>query len=104
MTREEVAAWLVGREPAAPAALAARLGALAREAPPALLGATMTETMGALGRWTLDRSLGRGETGPDVALDLLAADAFVTYAFEAAAEESADVPRSVTELITRMVP
>ena len=68
------------------------------------LAATLTETMGNLGRYALDRSLGRGETGNDVALDLLAADAFVTYAFEAAAEESADVRRVVTELVTAMAP
>ncbi len=104
MRREEVVAWLVAREPPAPAALAARLTALAREAPPAVQGATMTETMSALGRFALDRSLGRGETGDDVALDLLAADAFVTYAFEAAAEESADVRRAVKGLITQMAP
>ena len=69
----------------------------------------MTEYMPAmqdfnLGRHALDCSLGRGETGNDVALDLLAADAFVTYAFEAAAQESADVRRAVTDLVTRMVP
>jgi len=104
MSREEVLAWLNAREPAAPAALAARITALAREAPSALLRATLTDTMSALGRYALDRSLERGETGDDVALDLLAADAFVTYAFEAAAEESADVRRAVGELITQMAP
>lgn len=97
-------AWLVARDPAAPAPLAARVTALAREVPAAALAATLTETMGNLGRYALDRSLGRGETGNDVALDLLAADAFVTYAFEAAAEESADVRRAVTDLVTRMAP
>lgn len=104
MSREEVVAWLVAREPAAPAPLAARVMELAREAPAASFGATMTETMGNLGRYALDRSLGRGEMGNDVALDLLAADAFVTYAFEAAAEESADVRRAVTTLVTGMAP
>ncbi len=104
MTREDVAAWLLARVPPAPAALAARMAGIAREAPAAALGGGMTETMSALGRHALGRSLARGATGDDVALDLLAADAFVTYAFEAAAEERADVRRVVTELITRMDP
>jgi hypothetical protein len=99
---EQVLEWLAAREPAAPAPLAARLLELARVAPTECLGGTMTETMSALGRFALVRSLGRGETGNDVALDLLAADAFVTYAFEAAAEEGADVRRAVTDLLTRM--
>ena len=104
MTREAVLAWLGSREPAAPALLADRLAALANQAPPAPLGATMTDTMQALGRFALERSLARGEEGSDVALDLLAADAFVTYAFEAAAEEGVDVRRAVRDVLARMEP
>jgi hypothetical protein len=102
MSRDDVVEWLAAREPAAPPLLAGRLAAVAREVSPERLGATMTEAMSALGLYALDRSVGRGETGDEVALDLLAADAFVTYAFEAAAEEGADVGRAAAELVTRV--
>jgi hypothetical protein len=104
VTREAVLAWLGSREPAAPALLAGRLADLAGEAPAEVLGATMTDTMQALGRFALGRSLARGEAGTDVALDLLAADAYVTYAFEAAAEEGVDVRRAVRDVLARMEP
>jgi hypothetical protein len=104
MNRDDVVAWLAAREPAAPALLAGRLAAVAREVPAERLGGSMTDAMSELGLYTLDRSLGRGETGNEVALDLLAADAFVTYAFEAAAEEDADVGRAARDLVGRVTP
>jgi len=104
MNRDDVLAWLAAREPAAPALLTGRLAEVARELPADRLGGTMTEAMSELGQYALDRSLGRGDTGNEVALDLLAADAFVTYACEAAAEEDADVRRAVTNLLGRLVP
>ncbi len=64
----------------------------------------MTQAMSGLGLCALEGSVARGESGDEVALDLLAADAFVTYAFEAAAEEGADVRQAAAELITRMAP
>jgi hypothetical protein len=102
VSRDDVVAWLAAREPAAPAALAERLRGFAQAAPAERLGATMTQAMSGLGLYALDRSLARGETGDEVAMDLLAADAFVTYAFEAAAAEGADVPQAAADLITRM--
>ena len=97
--RERVLAWLAAREPAAPALLAQRLGRLVRALPDARLDATMTEAMCALGLHALEGSLARGETGDEAALDLLAADAFVTYAFEAAAEEGLDVTPVAVRLL-----
>ncbi|MGD0484082.1 MAG: hypothetical protein ABSB58_05425 [Gemmatimonadales bacterium] len=104
MNRDDVVAWLVAREPAAPAGLAERLLGFAQAAPAERLGGTMTQAMSGLGLFALDGSVARGETGDEVALDLLAADAFVTYAFEAAAEEGADVRQAAADLITRMAP
>lgn len=77
--------WLATRTPAPPEPLATRLadalapvlGRDASEVPDAALGAA-AELLEALLR---DRTAGR-----DRALDLLAADALVTYAFEAASE------------------
>jgi hypothetical protein len=98
-----VRAWLASRTPPAPALLAERLEVFVRTAPAAPLHGTMTDALGALGLLALQASLARGETGDEVALDLLVADAFVTYAFEAAAEEGADVGRLAAELLTRTV-
>ena len=104
MNRDVVLAWLAAREPAAPSQLAERLRAFALAAPEGRLGGTMTQAMSGLGLFALEGSVARGESGDEVALDLLAADAFVTYAFEAAAEEGADVRQAAAELITRMAP
>ncbi len=92
MTRDQVQAWLAAREPAPPAALAEQLRhALDAASEAALAGTGMAETMGTLGIVTLAALRDRQAQGEGVALDLLAADAFVTYAFEAAAEEGTDV-------------
>lgn len=104
MNRDAIVAWLAAREPAAPEQLAARLRGFVLRAPKERLAGSMTQAMSGLGLFALEGSLGRGETGNEVALDLLAADAFVTYAFEAAAEEGADVPQTASDLISRMVP
>lgn len=100
--RERVLEWLAAREPAAPALLAERLDRFARALPEARLDATMTRTMCALGLHALEGSLARGETGDEAALDLLAADAFVTYAFEAAAEEGLDVTPVAARLLAEV--
>ncbi|MFL5616645.1 MAG: hypothetical protein ACJ796_23465 [Gemmatimonadaceae bacterium] len=78
--------WIVSRTPAPPAALASRiLQSLGNDAG---LDATLSE------RACLDAAvellqglLARDPLGRDGAADLLAADALVTYAFEAAATE-----------------
>jgi hypothetical protein len=98
-----VRAWLAARTPPAPALLAERLDGFVRTAPEEMLRGTMADALGALGLLALQASLARGETGDEVALDLLASDAFVTYVFEAAAEEGADVGRAAAGLLARAV-
>ena len=88
--------WLAARQPVPPAALVARLndalGARAHE-PTADLG----EVLLCAGEALLSRLLSEGRTDRQTALDLLAADAFVTYAFEAASDE----PARITERAQR---
>ena len=94
--RSTVGAWLAARTPVPPPALAARLRELigasalasdARQAPEVLLRT---------GETVLTRLLREAATTRESALDLLAADALVTYAFEAAADEPATLPARVT--------
>jgi len=78
-------AWLDARRPAAPPALRARLDEVLGDD----LSAADTvahERLLAAGERLLGELLARGATGRDGALDLLVADALVTYAFEAAAD------------------
>lgn len=82
-----VGEWLAAREPAPPTALLARMReALDREADRDAIDAH--ETLLGAGVTLLERMLGAGDQGRGSALDLLAADALVTYAFEAAAEDA----------------
>src|SRR2546428_885670 len=81
MTRQEVLAWLDERRPAPPPALRAHLEAAVVDAPDPL-----PEHLARLGSDLLARVASHPAGGREVALDLLAADAFVTYAFEAQAE------------------
>lgn len=83
MTGTEVLAWLGTRRPAPPAALRAHIERAVTEASPLPLPAHLAE----LGRVLLGRVASRPEGGRELALDLLTADAFVTYAFEAQAED-----------------
>jgi hypothetical protein len=102
MTREDVAAWLAARAPRRPRELDDPVRrAVAECAPDRLAGCgTMADAMALLGLEMLARVTGSGDPqAPGLALYLLAADAFVTYAFEAAAEE--DVP--VEPLVCRLL-
>jgi hypothetical protein len=83
MTRRAVLAWLETRRPAPPAALAAHLGRALTDGDD---GLSLPATLAELGRRLLARVAARPGGGRELALDLLAADAFVTYAFEAQAE------------------
>lgn len=93
-----VADWLDGRTPVPPPALRARI----REA----LGEASTASVERAGDVCLaaaERLVGgllAGDcTSRDCALDLLTADALVTYAFEAAAQSPADlVPRAAAAM------
>jgi len=103
VTRSDVKSWLGAREPAPPADLAARLLECVDAAPEAVLaGDSGPEVLGALGTWLLQAVVERQRTAYDAALDLLAADAFVTYAFEAASEEGTDVTGLANRLLTRV--
>jgi hypothetical protein len=82
MTRRELLAWLDARRPPAPpAALRARLDAAVTDSE-----LPLPDHLALLGRRLLARVTARPAGGRELALDLLAADAFITYAFEAQAE------------------
>ncbi|PYO79077.1 MAG: hypothetical protein DMD67_03600 [Gemmatimonadetes bacterium] len=83
MTRGALLAWLDARRPAPPDALRACLAAGVTDA-----DLTLPEHLAELGRRALARvtSRAQAEAGRELALDLLTADAFITYAFEAQVE------------------
>ena len=84
--------WLESRDPPPPPRLARRLAAAlssSREsAPNATPGALVTAAAGILERMMADEPEAKADEQPAraAALDLLAADALITYALEAAAE------------------
>lgn len=89
-------AWLDARTPTPPVSLAARLRAILAErgAERRAAGAPdqpeepIADALVATAEWLLARLLGDGGlTRRSAALDLLAADALVTYAFEAASDD-----------------
>lgn len=86
MTREEVLAWLDTRRPAPPTALRERLNRAVDQRLPAP-GSPLPAYLASVGRGLLEAVAARPAGGRELALDLLAADAFATYAFEAQAEE-----------------
>ncbi len=87
MTRQDVRTWLAQRRPAPPPALAAHLAAAAGETGS---GESLPEHLVRLGQRLLARVTAAPAGGRELALDLLAADAFVTYGFEAQAEVEVD--------------
>jgi hypothetical protein len=93
VTKARVADWLRARDPAPPRALAERLEQMLAAFPDAGVteAATVSALMATLGVATLGALASRDARSVDVALDLLAADAFVTFAFEAAVEEGVEV-------------
>ena len=105
MSRAQLRAWLEARRPSPPAALASRLAELLAAYPDQRLAAyaTAAEALAGIALATLNGLEGRSPSGEDVAMDLLAADAFVTYAFEAAAEDGGDVARLADTLISGLV-
>jgi hypothetical protein len=90
---ETIEAWLASRLPARPAALAAQMTRSVAACPRGALEAatTMADALGVLGAATLRAVASQERASAELALELLAADGFVTYAFEAAAEEGVDV-------------
>jgi hypothetical protein len=94
-------AWLDARRPAPPAALRARIGgALGDELhrPSPDVGETFLAAAERLVRTLLDD----GATSRESAIDLLAADALVTYAFEAASERPAELSRRAGAAMARI--
>lgn len=81
MTRTEILTWLDARRPAPPPTLRAHLGQRAQDGP-----GVLPDHLADAGRALLAHVVARPEAGRELALDLLAADALVTYAFEAQAE------------------
>lgn len=92
MTRDAATAWLAARGPVPPDALRDQLLLLLDAAPDsAFAGDSMAVISGRLGLAVLRGVVERQKVARDAAMDLLAADAFVTYAFEAASQEGRDV-------------
>ena len=81
MTRQALVAWLRSRVPAPPAGLRTHLEATAGDS-----AEPLPEHLARLGQEVLARVAREPAGGRELALDLLAADALVTYAFEAQVE------------------
>ncbi len=91
MTRARFLDWLRARGPEAPPVLASELERCVERAPEeAFAGESVAEVAGNVGLATLRGVVRRQAVAHDGAMQLLAADAFVTYAFEAAAEAGED--------------
>lgn len=96
-----LAQWLALRQPVPPPALRARIDAA--------LGSDLhvdsgdhSETLLAAGERLVRELLAVDATSRDSALDLLAADALVTYAFEAASERPVDLSRRAAAAMARI--
>ena len=98
MTRSDVVAWLAARRPGAPPTLVEPMTRWLTDSP-----ATLPDHLALAGRTLLDRVLARPDGGRELALELLAADALVTYACEAQAELDAGGLVRVAELIAGSV-
>jgi len=94
MTREELLRWLETRRPAPPAELRAHLNSAVTDAELAL-----PDHLAELGRRVLARVADQPSGERELALELLTADALVTYAFEAQAEAD---PAGLTSLAARI--
>jgi hypothetical protein len=96
VTRDDVRSWLGARRPAPPAGFAAHLELSlphGREPLPELLAGA--------GAALLRRVVSAPGDGRELALDLLAADAYVTYAFEAQAEDDVNGLTALAERLNR---
>lgn len=100
MSRADLLAWLGHRRPEPPAQLAARLERAIRDAPVEVTELALPEALLAVGRALVEEVAGRPHAGRAYALDLLAADAFITYAFEAQAELDLQGLRRLVEAAT----
>ena len=96
-----VSGWLDTRHPAPPVALRARIDAAIG---PALHeeATDVVEVCLVAGERLMRLLLRDNATSRESALDLLAADALVTYAFEAASDQPADLAARASEAMTRI--
>ncbi|MEK7239652.1 MAG: hypothetical protein AAB224_03635 [Gemmatimonadota bacterium] len=94
--------WLAAREPAAPEALRARIARLVGEHPE-WEALPLPEALLAAGEVLLGHVLAAPARNRTTAVDLLAADACVTYAFEAAADDPDRLVALAEGAITRIV-
>ena len=85
-----LSAWLDARRPAPPVRLRARIDAALGSALDSDASAAAASCLRA-GEELARELLGKNATSRESALDLLAADALVTYAFEAASERPGDL-------------
>jgi len=99
MTTQDVLTWLDQRRPAPPPVLAAHLAAAAESSPPPPAREVLAGYLVELGRRLLARVTRAPAGGRELALDLLAADAFVTYGFEAQAEAEVDGLTALAERV-----
>jgi hypothetical protein len=93
--------WLDARRPAPPPALRARIE-IALGSDLRLEAYDPAESLLAAAERLVRALLDENATSRDSALDLLAADALVTYAFEALSERPAQLPRRAAEAMTRI--
>jgi hypothetical protein len=96
-----LSAWLDARRPIPPAALRARIDAALGSDLHADVADT-AETLLAAGEWLMRALLVDDATSRGSATDLLAADALVTYAFEAASERPADLSTRAATAMARI--
>jgi hypothetical protein len=96
-----LAAWVAARTPEAPGELRAHmardLGAAADGSADAVAEALLQACEGAL-----DRVLRSADAERETALDLLSADAYVTYAFEAAADDPSRIAALAEQAMRRI--
>ena len=96
-----VGEWLDERTPSAPTVLRARITRALGVATAADSATTTSACLTAAERLMEDLLL-RDCTSRESALDLLAADALVTYAFEAASERPSELEQCATDVMLRM--
>ena len=96
-----VSDWLRAREPQPPVALSARLDAVLGESLHAP-ASELSEVFLSAGERLVSELLRSNSTSRDSALDLLTADALVTYAFEAASDDPAMIEVRAAAAMTRI--
>ena len=93
--------WLRAREPQPPPALSARIDAVLAESLRAPTG-EVSELFLSAGERLVSELLRSNSTTRESALDLLTADALVTYAFEAASEVPSSIEARTAAAMTRI--